>query len=67
MFGIVVFTFFFVDFFDTAGTLIGVSQIAGFLDENGDLPDMDEPLMADAVGTTLGAMMGTSTPVADSM
>jgi len=61
VFGIVVFTFFFVDFFDTAGTLIGVSQIAGFLDENGDLPDMDEPLMADAVGTTLGAMMGTST------
>jgi AGZA family xanthine/uracil permease-like MFS transporter len=61
VFVLVVFTFFFVDFFDTAGTLIGVSQIAGFLDENGDLPDMDEPLMADAVGTTLGAMMGTST------
>jgi AGZA family xanthine/uracil permease-like MFS transporter len=57
----VVFTFFFVDFFDTAGTLIGVSQIAGFLEESGDLPDMDEPLMADAVGTTAGAMMGTST------
>jgi AGZA family xanthine/uracil permease-like MFS transporter len=58
---LVVFTFFFVDFFDTAGTLIGVSQIAGFLEESGDLPDMDEPLMADAVGTTAGAMMGTST------
>ena len=55
------FTFFFVDFFDTAGTLIGVSQIAGFLDESGDLPEMDKPLMADAVGTTAGAMMGTST------
>jgi len=61
LFVLVVFTFFFVDFFDTAGTLIGVSQIAGFLDEHGDLPEMDRPLMADAVGTTLGAMMGTST------
>ena len=60
-FVLVVFTFFFVDFFDTAGTLIGVSQIGGFLDENGDLPEMNKPLMADAVGTTVGAMMGTST------
>jgi len=57
----VVFTFFFVDFFDTAGTLIGVSQFGGFLDEDGDLPDMDEPLMADAVGTAFGAIVGTST------
>jgi len=56
-----VFTFFFVDFFDTAGTLIGVSQFGDFLDEDGDLPDMDKPLMADAVGTTAGAMLGTST------
>ena len=61
VFALVVFTFFFVDFFDTAGTLIGVSQIGGFLDEHGDLPEMDKPLMADAVGTTAGAMMGTST------
>jgi AGZA family xanthine/uracil permease-like MFS transporter len=60
-FALVVFTFFFVDFFDTAGTLIGVSQIGGFLDEAGNLPEMDKPLMADAVGTTAGAMMGTST------
>ncbi|WP_255151180.1 NCS2 family permease [Halorarius halobius] len=60
-FALVVFTFFFVDFFDTAGTLTGVSQIAGFLDEDGNLPDMDEPLMADAVGTTVGGMLGTST------
>ncbi|MES3160279.1 MAG: NCS2 family permease [Halorubrum sp.] len=57
----VVFTFFFVDFFDTAGTLIGVSQFGDFLDDEGELPDMDEPLMADAVGTTVGAMLGTST------
>jgi len=60
-FVLVVFTFFFVDFFDTAGTLIGVSQFGDFLDEDGDLPDMDEPLMADAVGTTAGAVLGTST------
>jgi AGZA family xanthine/uracil permease-like MFS transporter len=60
-FALIVFTFFFVDFFDTAGTLTGVSQIAGFLDENGDLPDIDRPLMADAVGTTVGGLIGTST------
>ena len=60
-FAIVVFTFFFVDFFDTAGTLIGVSQFGGFLDEDGNLPEMEKPLMADAVGTTFGAMVGTST------
>ncbi|WP_290816044.1 NCS2 family permease [Halovivax sp.] len=61
IFLLVVFTFFFVDFFDTAGTLIGVSQIGGFLDDKGDLPEMEKPLMADAVGTTAGAAMGTST------
>ncbi|NKE36126.1 NCS2 family permease [Natronococcus sp. JC468] len=60
-FVLVVFTFFFVDFFDTAGTLIGVSQFGGFLDEEGDLPEMEKPLMADAVGTTFGAIIGTST------
>ncbi|MFC4988313.1 MULTISPECIES: NCS2 family permease [Saliphagus] len=58
---LVVFTFFFVDFFDTAGTLVGVSQFGGFLDEEGNLPEMEKPLMADAVGTTVGAMVGTST------
>jgi AGZA family xanthine/uracil permease-like MFS transporter len=60
-FALIVFTFFFVDFFDTAGTLTGVSQIAGFLDEDGNLPDIDRPLMADAVGTTVGGILGTST------
>ncbi|MUW14869.1 NCS2 family permease [Halorubrum sp. CBA1125] len=60
-FTLVVFTFFFVDFFDTAGTLIGVSQFGDFLDDEGDLPEMDRPLMADAVGTTFGAIVGTST------
>jgi AGZA family xanthine/uracil permease-like MFS transporter len=61
VFVLVVFTFFVVDFFDTAGTLIGVSGIAGFLDDEGNLPEMDKPLMADAIGTTAGAVMGTST------
>ena len=60
-FALVVFTFFFVDFFDTAGTLTGVSQVAGFLDEDGNLPGIEKPLMADAIGTTVGGMIGTST------
>jgi AGZA family xanthine/uracil permease-like MFS transporter len=60
-FALIVFTFFFVDFFDTAGTLVGVGQAGGFLDENGDFPDIDKPLMADAIGTTVGGMLGTST------
>ena len=60
-FALVIFTFFFVDFFDTAGTLTGLGQEAGFLDEEGDFPEMDKPLMADAVGTTVGAIVGTST------
>lgn len=60
-FAFVVFTFFFVDFFDTAGTLTGLGQEAGFLDEEGNFPEMDRPLMADAVGTTIGAVLGTST------
>jgi AGZA family xanthine/uracil permease-like MFS transporter len=60
-FALVVFTFFFVDFFDTAGTLTGVSQVAGFLDEEGNLPEVEKPLMADAIGTTFGGIIGTST------
>jgi len=60
-FSLVVFTFFFVDFFDTAGTLVGVGQAGDFLDEEGNMPDIDEPLMADAVGTTAGGILGTST------
>ncbi|MFD1586346.1 NCS2 family permease [Halorientalis brevis] len=60
-FALIVFTFFFVDFFDTAGTLTGVSQIAGFLDEDGNLPEINKPLLADAIGTTVGGIIGTST------
>ncbi|QCC51097.1 NCS2 family permease [Halapricum salinum] len=63
-FSFVVFTFFFVDFFDTAGTLTGLGQAAGFLDEDGEFPEMEKPLMADAVGTTAGGILGTSTVTA---
>jgi AGZA family xanthine/uracil permease-like MFS transporter len=60
-FALVVFTFFFVDFFDTAGTLTGVGQAAGFLDDDGNLPEIEKPLMADGIGTTVGGVLGTST------
>lgn len=58
---IVVFTFLFVDVFDTVGTLIGVSSKAGMLDEEGKLPRVRQALLADAIGTTFGACLGTST------
>ncbi|PIE54802.1 MAG: guanine permease [Dethiosulfovibrio peptidovorans] len=60
-FWIIVFTFFFVDFFDTVGTLVGVTNRAGMLDAQGNLPKARSALFADAVGTTVGAMIGTST------
>ena len=60
-FWIVVLTFFFVDFFDTVGTLVGVANRGGMLDERGHLPRAKEALMADAVGTAAGAVLGTST------
>ena len=57
----VVGAFFFVDLLDTAGTLIGVGQAAGFVDRDGRLPDADRAFTADAVGTSVGALLGTST------
>ncbi len=57
----VVFAFFFVDLFDTAGTLIGVSHRAGLLDKDGKLPRLKRALFADAAATTVGAALGTST------
>ncbi len=57
----VVFAFFMVDFFDTVGTVTGLSAKAGFLDENGRVPDSEKILLTDAIGTTLGAILGTST------
>ncbi len=58
---IVVFTFLFVDIFDTLGTLVGVSSKANMLDKNGKIPNAKKAFMADALGTTFGAMLGTST------
>ncbi len=51
---------FLLDFFDTIGTLIGVSSHAGLLDENGNLPRAGRALMADAIGTVAGSFLGTS-------
>lgn len=57
----VLFSFLFVDIFDTLGTLTGVAAKADLLDEKGQLPDAGKALMADAIGTTSGAILGTST------
>lgn len=58
---VIIFAFLFVDLFDTIGTLIGVSAKAGMLDKDGKLPRIKGALMADAVATTAGAVLGTST------
>ena len=58
---VVIFAFLFVDLFDTLGTLIGVSTKAGFLDKEGKLPRIKGALFADALATTVGAVLGTST------
>jgi len=58
---VVVLSFVLVDMFDTIGTLIGTGAKAGMLDENGKLPNMNKALMADAVATAAGALLGTST------
>ena len=60
-FVIVTFTFLFVDLFDTLGTLMGVASKTDYLDEDGKLPRVKQALFADAIGTTIGAMLGTST------
>lgn len=57
----VLFAFLFVDIFDTLGTLTGVATKANMLDEEGNLPNVSKALLADAVGTTVGAILGTST------
>lgn len=58
---VTVLTFLFVDIFDTVGTLAGVAAKADMLDEDGNLPKVGPALMADAIGTTVGACLGTST------
>ena len=61
LFIFVMLSFLFVDMFDTIGTLIGVSDKAGMLDEDGKLPNVKQALMADAIATSAGAVLGTST------
>ncbi len=56
-----VFAFLFVDLFDTMGTLVGLSERTGFLDEQGRLPRANRALLADSFGTMVGAVFGTST------
>ena len=58
---VVIFAFLFVDLFDTLGTLIGVATKADMLDKEGRLPGIKPALMADAIGTSVGAVLGTST------
>ncbi len=57
----VVFTLFFVDFFDTAGTLTSVANVAGKIDKKGRVEDIDKAMLADSVGTVAGAFLGTTT------
>lgn len=61
---VVVFTFLFVDLFDTVGCLVGVASKGNMLDENGKLPRAKEALFSDAIATTAGALLGTSTVTA---
>ncbi|MGR6840310.1 NCS2 family permease [Aliivibrio wodanis] len=56
----VVFAFLFVDLFDTAGTLVGVSQRAGIMGEDGKIPRLNRALLADSTATSVGALLGTS-------
>ncbi|MDO5335548.1 MAG: NCS2 family permease [Coriobacteriia bacterium] len=60
-FMVIVFSFLFVDLFDTAGTLIGVASMGGLLDKNGNLPKAKQALFADSLATVFGACLGTST------
>ncbi len=57
----VILTVFVMDFVDTMGTLIGVSYVAGFLDEQGNLPEIEKPMLADSLATVAGALLGTTT------
>ena len=61
---IVVFTLLFVDLFDTVGCLVGVAEKGNLLDEDGNIPRAKEAMLADAIGTTVGALLGTSTVTA---
>ena len=58
---IVVFTLLFMDMFDTIGTIVGVATKTGMIDKNGKIPRLKQAFMVDAIGTTVGSMLGTST------
>lgn len=58
---VVVFTFFFIDMFDTVGTLVGVCTKANMIDEKGNIQRVKQAFMADSIATTVGALLGTST------
>lgn len=58
---VVVFTFLFIDMFDTVGTLVGVCTKSGMVNKDGSIPRIKEAFMADSIATTFGAMIGTST------
>ena len=58
---IIIFSFLFVDFFDTAGTLVAVGNRCGLVNDEGELVDAEKALLADAIGTVAGAALGTST------
>ena len=58
---VVVFTFFFIDMFDTVGTLVGVCTKANMIDEKGNIHRVKQAFMADSIATTFGAILGTST------
>lgn len=61
MFITVIFTFLFVDFFDTVGTLVGVCSKAKMLDKDGNVPNAGKALLVDSIGTTIGSLLGVST------
>ncbi len=58
---VVVFTMLFMDLFDTLGTMIGAMESSGMIGKDGRIPDLSKAMMADAIGTSIGAMCGTST------
>lgn len=58
---IIIFSFLFVDFFDTAGTLVAIGNRCGLINDEGELVDAEKALLADAIGTVVGAVLGTST------
>ena len=58
---VIIFSFLFVDFFDTAGTLVAVGNDIGLVNEDGEMVDVEKALLSDSVGTVVGAILGTST------